>query len=275
MCGTSDGMIRTTAQLRSEGRSRRAIARETSGLIVVRRGVYASPDACAAAVDAAAHGGSLACITAARHLGLWVLDEGSVAHVWMRRGGHRHHRDEQDPCKCVEHWDDDRGPDSFALPPVPRILRQILFCRGIEEFFVVLESALRLKLIDAEGLTWLGAHTSAAARAAIAFARTDADSGLESLIRGRLRAYGLPVRTQVVIPATGRVDLLIGDRLVVEADGAANHADAEHRHKDLRRDANAAIWGYLTLRFDYALIVHDWDLVERAIMAHVAAGRHL
>ena len=35
------------------------------------------------------------------------------------------------------------------------------------------------------------------------------------------------------------------------------------------------MWGYLTLRFDYALIVHDWDLVERAIMAYVAAGRHL
>ena len=31
-----------------------------------------------------------------------------------------------------------------------------------------------------------------------------------------------------------------------------------HRHKDLRRDANAAAWGYVTLRFDYAMVVHDW-----------------
>lgn len=38
------------------------------------------------------------------------------------------------------------------------------------------------------------------------------------------------------------------------------------RHKDLVRDANAALWGHVTLRFDYAMIVHDWDLVERAIV---------
>ena len=42
------------------------------------------------------------------------------------------------------------------------------------------------------------------------------------------------------------------------------------RHKDLVRDANAAAWGYVTLRFDYALIVHDWDLVEAAILGSLA-----
>ena len=31
----------------------------------------------------------------------------------------------------------------------------------------------------------------------------------------------------------------------------------------------------MTLRFDYALIVHDWDTVEQAILAHVDRGRHL
>jgi hypothetical protein len=29
------------------------------------------------------------------------------------------------------------------------------------------------------------------------------------------------------------------------------------------------MWGYSTLRFDYALIVHDWDLVERAILGRL------
>ena len=62
----------------------------------------------------------------------------------------------------------------------------------------------------------------------------------------------------------------IGERLLVETDGRENHAGAERRHNDLVRDANAAAWGYVTLRFDYALVVHDWDLVERAILG--AAG---
>lgn len=44
------------------------------------------------------------------------------------------------------------------------------------------------------------------------------------------------------------------------------------RHKDLVRDANAAAWHHPTLRFDYAMIIHDWDLVERAIVATMERG---
>ena len=62
--------------------------------------------------------------------------------------------------------------------------------------------------------------------------------------------------------------------LIVEIDGAGNHASAPHRHRDLVRDAHAAIWGFVTLRFDYALVMHDWETVERAILAHVDRRRH-
>jgi very-short-patch-repair endonuclease len=79
----------------------------------------------------------------------------------------------------------------------------------------------------------------------------------------------------VTIVGVGTVDLLIGERLIVEADGRGNHDGTSRRHKDLVRDASAAMWGYITLRFDYAMIVHDWDAVERAIIAHVEAGSHV
>ncbi len=85
----------------------------------------------------------------------------------------------------------------------------------------------------------------------------------------------LTVRTQVHITGVGRVDLLIGDRLIVELDGREYHGLDDSRHRDLCRDANAAIWDYATLRFDYAMVMHDWDLVEAAIRAQVTAGRHL
>ena len=113
------------------------------------------------------------------------------------------------------------------------------------------------------------------AREAIALARRDAESGLESLVRWRLRHLGLTVRTQVRIDTVGRVDLVIGDRLIVEVDGAENHGSAEHRHRDLLRDVRAAARGYVTLRFDDALVVHDWETVERAIHAHVQRQLHL
>ena len=53
------------------------------------------------------------------------------------------------------------------------------------------------------------------------------------------------------------------------------HEGASDRHKDLVRDAVAAAHGFDTLRFDYALVVHDWPLVEAAILAKVDRGLHL
>lgn len=233
----------------------------------MRVGVYAAADACAPVIRAAEHGGALACVTAARHLGLWVLDTSPVVHVWLGRDGREHHRS---GCGCVAHWE--TGPRrGFAFPPLPRILWQLSRCQGTEAFFVALESALRQRLLTRSDLERLRTLVNVEAREAMTLARHDADSGLESLIRYRLRAHRLAVRTQVAVAGVGRVDLLIGDRLIVEVDGRVNHDGASLRHKDLVRDANAASWGYRTLRFDYAMVVHDWDLVERAILGSLAS----
>lgn len=124
-------------------------------------------------------------------------------------------------------------------------------------------------MIDSAGMRWLRRHSNARMREALAFARTDADSGLESLLRWRLRRHGLSVRTQVRVFGVGRVDVLIDDRLIVETDGRENHEGPLLRHKDLVRDANAASWGYVSLRFDDAMVVHDWELVEAAILGAV------
>lgn len=274
MCQSPDG-VTTYAGLRASGVSRRDISRKvkTGALIPLRRGVYAAESACSSTQAAARHGGVLGCASAARHAGIWVLDPDDTVHVWL--GGHGHAYAHQD-CACKEHWDDGPAPgDAFGLPSVPRILRQIRHCLGLEPFFVALESALRQGMIDDAGLAWLSATTDRATREAISFARRDADSGLESLVRWRLRRHGLRIRSQVRIVSVGAVDLLIGDRLIVEADGKENHDGPPSRHRDRVRDAHAAIWGYTTLRFDYAMILHDWPTVEMAILAVVDRGHHL
>ena len=231
--------------------------------------MYASPETCEPARAAAGHGGELACVTAARHAGLWVLSADERVHVWL--GGHGHSYTHPS-CTCVEHWD---ALADESTTGVVRILRQILACHGAEDFFVALESALRRRLLSQADLAWLHAHTNDEAREALMLARADADSGLESLLRWRLRKYGLEVRTQVSIVSVGVVDLLVGDRLLIEADGRLNHDDSSLRHRDLVRDAHAATWGYITLRFDYAMIVHDWETVELAILGIVERGLHL
>lgn len=265
MCTTSP-QAWTFAELR-KSHSRREIdrLRALSQLHPIRRGVYVGAGACAAVRTAAAHGGAICCETAARHLGLWVLGGGGV-HVWMHGGRHQHaHSD--DGCDCTPHWDSGPASSTFAAPTVQRILRQIYGCRGEEAFFVALESARRKRLISRKGLNWLRRKLGPRGRDLIDFSRDDADSGLESLIRLRLRRHEWDVRTQVQIIGTGRVDLLIDGWLIVEADGRENHDDGSHRRKDLIRDAQSAIWGHPTLRFDYALTVHDWETAEAAIVA--------
>lgn len=269
MCQQTPAVF-TTAALRRAGMRRVDVRRglDAGTLVRARRGVYATRDACAAMQAIAAHGGRPACVTAARHLGLWVLTSDARAHVWLCDGQRSYHP--TGACSCIEHWDDGPLGEPGTMPAVPRILGQIFRCAGVEEFFVVLESALRLGMIDAAGLRWLRRRSNAAMREALDLARDDADSGLESLLRWRLRRHGLRVRTQRRVTSVGVVDALIGDRLLVETDGVEGHDGAASRHKDLVRDAHAALWGYMTLRFDYAMVVHDWELVEAAILGALA-----
>lgn len=68
------------------------------------------------------------------------------------------------------------------------------------------------------------------------------------------------------IAGVGRVDFMLAGRIILEVDGRENHDGPSKRHKDLVRDAAAAAAGYETLRFDYALVIHSWPLVEAAIL---------
>lgn len=278
----SIGPLARTADLRARGVTKHEIARATStGEIVrVRQGLYGRGDASADGVHAALHGGAPACWRAARLLGLWTLPAGGTAaalHVWMGHAGERRACD--DPrCadRVVHHWD----AGDVVLgdpPPVRNVLLQLALCAGEEAFFVALESALRHHRLRSDALIWLGERLPRHLRWLLGFARSDADSGLESLIRLRLHHLGITVRTQVSIDGVGEVDFLVGARLIIEADGRENHDDAggSLRHKDLVRDARAAALGYETLRFSYALIVHDWPTVAAAIIAKVTSGAHL
>lgn len=272
MC-TNDALLTTYAALRAGGLSRRRLeaALHRGEWMRLRTGTYATTDVCTARRTAARHGGTLACVTAARHVGLWVRESEAAIHVWMPAHGHvfRH-----SGCACTSHWDEAPSVDAFGLPSIPRILLQIAECFGVEDFFASLESAMNQRMLHPHDLRWLRARVGPAYRDAVDFAGCDAQSGLESIVRWRLRPLGVHARSQVAITGVGIVDLLIGDRLIIELDGRQNHDTRTHRHKDLERDAAATIWGYVTLRFDYAMVIHDWPFVEHAIRAAVAAGEH-
>ncbi len=267
-----DPVLWRTSALRSAGWTRDSIRRATAAgsLTPVRRGLYAAAGCDVRHLTAARHGGAPACVTAGGILGLWVLDDGRV-HVGLGRAGHRL---PHAGCGCVEHWDGP-VPAPGTIPPVTTVLTQIAGCRGPEAFFVALESALAAGQVTIAQMRTMRTNLPRAAAALVDLARADAGSGTESLFRLRLLPSGIPIRSQARVGPGHRADFLIGDRLLVEIDSRAHHDAPRARRRDLDRDASAAVWDYETLRFDYGQVLHDWDTVEAAVLAKVAAGAHL
>jgi very-short-patch-repair endonuclease len=234
----------------------------------IRPGVFASGAASTHARAAAAHGGALTCANALSERGVWVLEADEHPHVWLGPGGRTH---EHPSCACVEHFRS--GRMRLGVVEVELALVHAYGCHGAEFFFAAFESAWRQRLIGAAARARIRAALPATAQWLVDFARADADSGLESVVRLRLHLLGISVLTQVSLPGVGRVDFVIDGRVILEADGRDNHAGGPNRHRDLHRDAVASNLGYETLRFDYALIIHDWPTVSAAILAALARAR--
>ncbi|MBT2486814.1 MULTISPECIES: DUF559 domain-containing protein [unclassified Microbacterium] len=262
------GVVRGTL-LQQFGISRTRLASDVrrGRLARIRPGVYASLDADPHVVQAAAHGGALTCTRALRLHGIWTLEETGPAHVWLGGNGRAHHRD----CGCVGHYF--AGNAGLGVAPLEDAIVHVYFCAGEETFFAAMESALAQRKISSAARGRIRRRLPSAARWLVDFARSDADSGLESLLRLRRHMLGIRLDCQVVIPTVRRVDFVLDDRLILEVDGKANHAHPDHRHRDLVRDAVASALGYETLRFDYAQIVYSWASVEMAVVAAVTRLR--
>ncbi|MGL4257902.1 MAG: DUF559 domain-containing protein [Microbacterium sp.] len=259
------GVVRRSALL-ARGASKRAIATAVNraGIVRLREGVYAVPTADSQILDAARHGGEVACVSALRAHGVWVLETRGRLHVWLGGKGRRHtHKN----CRCIDHHD--AGGAAFGIAPVALALVQAAGCCDGETFFAAYESAWKKGMLSRTDREWIRRTVPARTRWLVDLARPDADSGLESLLRLRLIRLGVALECQVSILGVGRVDFVAAGVLIIEVDGRENHDGASLRHKDLVRDAAAAALGYETLRFDYALVVHEWHTVEKAIVARL------
>lgn len=271
ICEELGGMARTR-EFAAFGVGPRGLQRAVGAgeVIRARPGVYVSPHLPRSVLIAVRHGGVLACVSVARLHGLWVLPLDESVHVSLPPSGHaRRH----DGCRCVQHWN--ASPRSTTEVSLIDALLQIRGCFGDDAFFATLESALHTGLMTSAARRQLRDRITESARWLVDLARADAESGLESLLRVRLHRLGIPLATQLDVPGVGRVDFVLGDRLILEVDGRNGHDDGASRHKDLMRDAVAAAHGFDTLRFDYAMVVHEWAVVEQAILAKLVRGLHL
>ena len=146
---------------------------------------------------------------------------------------------------------------------------------GFEAGVVAMDAALHRRLVTRDGLAAASAlpgarYGIATVRAAIAEADESCESPGETLTRLILVAAGLAVRSQVDITdgggLVGRVDLLVGDRVVVEFDGAVKYDGLDGRRelmKEKAREERLRDAGYRVVRVVWADLSHPERPVRR------------
>ncbi len=261
--------VARTRELEDAGikRARITAALNSGACIRPRHGWIARRDADPLLIAAARDGFVLTCVTQAARFGLWVHDQTAERiHVAPRtnRAEHTHPR-------ATVHWAEPlvrRHPHAL-VDSVQNVLAHAAECVPFEHAIAMWDSALNQRFVTLDGLARL--PLSRRARRVLAQTNPFADSGLESYVRQRLRWMRIPLRFQIFIHGH-RVDLLIGDRLVLQIDGGT-HVGAQ-REEDIRHDAELRLLGYTVFRFGYAQVMHRWHEVQDLIMRAVAQGLH-
>ena len=229
-------------------------------MVRLRRGWYGLTELDADGRTTVRAGGMLGCVTGCRRHGLWMPPHETLHMVVPKHAG----RVVVPPAARV-HWVGAAGSGSL-LEPVDRCLGQAIACVRPELAFAVVESAVR-RFGRTEWMSNMIESAPIGQRERLREASGASESGTESVAAFRMRAAGIVFRQQVRISGLGRVDFLVGERLILEVDSNEFHDQPSHRLADLRRDAHSTVLGLRTLRLDYQQVLFDWPFCEFAIRA--------
>ncbi|WP_146086058.1 MULTISPECIES: type IV toxin-antitoxin system AbiEi family antitoxin domain-containing protein [unclassified Rathayibacter] len=266
----SSGGFAPARALRAAGVPRAAVERALASrdVVRVRRGWYALPPVELAAVRA---GGVVTCLSLLHHLGLWTVERPAL-HVALGDSSVHDLRP-----GWVGHWRrwPGQGRRSFSQDGVGAAVLHLVTCVAEDDAIVTIDSALNTGLLTSDALLDLRALAPIGKRDL--FTRVDgrSQSGLETRTRLSTRRHNVRVRTQVPVSGVGRVDQIIGDRLVLESDGHRFHSGIEQFHEDRRRDLELARQEYLCIRLDSHQIMEDWPRTEEALFTLVRRKEHL
>lgn len=230
----------------------------------LRRGWYATPDVPPDIRRAVGVGGILTCVSALAAHGAWTMPHPDL-HVLVASG-----TEVRRAAGLHLHWTHDRVDLARGVDDRESALQLAAQCLDLRAAVVVVDSALNRGLIGpATAERILGSFPRG--RRVLALADGHAESGIETVARLGLRRLRVRVRSQVVIPGVGRVDLLIGDRLILELDGRRWHTDFE---ADRARDRQLLALGYLVIRASYRQVLEEWDVIAGQILALVRRDEH-
>ena len=247
-----------------------------------RSGWYVDPTLPWQAKLAIRVGGVLSCVSACESFGLPVPPRrGRLIHVLLPNNAPRvrHSRDRRhyvvpgEDLEVVRHWSVRPGTRRGWRTDLVETLVDLIGCVPDDWWVAAVDAALHRPrggepVMSDDELRLLREALQPVVRDLLGLVAPSAESCLETLLRLAIDRRGIrPVVPQFVPHPAYRGDFLVGDRLIVEADGEEFH-DAE---ADRIRDAFLASLGYTVIRFTYAEIIEDiegcLDRIEAALAA--------
>ena len=171
------------------------------------------------------------------------------------------------------HWTESGIDERLIRSPLD-CLADLIHCEPPEMVTAIADSVLQHNPLLIQG--WLELVASSPLHHRPWLSRIDGvcESGTESIFWFRMSPLGFPLKRQVKIAGVGRVDFLVGSRLIVEVDSARYHTSPEDYERDRRRDALLSALGYRVHRFTYEQILNRWPEVETAVIASILRGDH-
>ncbi|GAC69271.1 type IV toxin-antitoxin system AbiEi family antitoxin domain-containing protein [Gordonia soli] len=269
------GGVVSAAQLVAWGETRADIRRAVrSGFLRrLRHGWFMVEGADPVIVAVVSAGAVLTCASALAEQGIWVPDV-SLRQVHSRVTRHGGRVAEAAPLDMGCRAYGEIPPSVGAVDAVDIALLHAARCLDDESLVVVCDSILNKRVMTREQIETV--LRAAPQRIGDLLARCDerAQSGTETMARVRLRALGLPVIVQHHVVGVGFVDLLIGDRLIIEVDSIEHHTDSDAYERDRRRDRELARLGYIVIRLTYAQVTRNWSAAENDIIDMVRRRMH-
>lgn len=262
----------STAQLSSFGQTRANITQLTKAgkIIRLRNGWYALPNADNRVARAVTLGGALTGPSALRLHGAWTPPNLGLN---VRASRHDRVRKTLNVTSHALRGELSR-PISTSVDDVFTALLVTIRDFDTESAVILADSALQRGLISSVELEHIISLAGPAGRPVIRSVNGKSESGTESRFRLWLGRKGIKYTVQSKIPGVGRVDFLIGKRLVVEIDSVSHHTSEESYRNDRRRDRRLVRLGYVVIRLTYEEVMFELDSVGQDVLAVIRRDGH-
>jgi very-short-patch-repair endonuclease len=248
------------------------VAIRAGELIRVRRDHYALPGTHKPLMQAVRVGGRMSCITALASWGVFALDDFPHVHLTREASRLRSPNVRRTPFRLAEdgatlHWWPLSRPELATEGRVGLVdaLAHAVRCQQRHLAVAAIDSALHLDLLNHSGLKAVFSAVPKRFRGLSELIDGRAESGPESVLRLIVRDAGYRYHLQVPFDGTRRMDIVVENRLVLEADSRQAHEGWEKQVDDRTRDLDHATRGLPSLRPLYQHILFQPDRVRRAI----------